>query len=221
MKKLTRTAIALAVMGSCAASLPAHALEQGDILVRFGPTWVMPNDDSGDVKPLDNTGVSVSDGTSLGITFTYMLRDQIGLELLGALPFEHEIEGTDDIDGLDIGTIEHLPPTLVMQYYFRPETNMRPYVGAGLNYTTFFNEEADSDLEAIVGDTDISLDDSTGLAVMAGVDYDISENWFFNASLWYLDIETTAKLETENAGDLKVDVDIDPWVVMLGVGTRF
>ena len=83
------------------------------------------------------------------------------------------------------------------------------------------DESADSELETLVGDTDIELDASTGLAVVGGVDVDINENWFFNASLWYIDIETTAELETTGAGDLEVDVDIDPWVIMIGVGTSW
>ena len=116
---------------------------------------------------------------------------------------------------------EHLPPTLMLEYYFDPAADVRPYVGAGINYTLFSNESADSELEALVGDTDIDLDDSVGLALVGGVDVDINQDWFFNASLWYIDIETTAELETALAGDLEVDVDVDPWVVMVGVGTSF
>ena len=221
MKLAKRAALSVAVAGALLSSSPAFALGQGDWLVRFGPASVMPNDDSGEVEPLADTGVEVDDGTSLGISLTYMLRDNVGIEVLGALPFEHDISGTDGIDGLDVATIEHLPPTVVVEYYFDPGSSVRPYVGAGINYTLFMDESADSELEAIAGDTDIDLDDSTGLAVVGGVDVDINDNWFFNASLWYIDIETMAELETANLGDLEVDVDIDPWVVMIGVGTSF
>lgn len=221
MNRIQQTAIAAALIGAGLGASPAWALEKGDVMLRFGPASVMPNDDSGDVKPLPNTGVEVDDGTSLAFTLSYMFRDNLGVTLLGALPFEHDIEGEKDLDGVDIATIEHLPPTLVLEYHFQPAADVRPYVGAGINYTTFMDEDADSELEDLVGDTDIELDDSTGLAVMGGIDVDLNENWFFNASVWYIDIETDAKLETANAGRLDVDVDIDPWVVMLGVGTRF
>lgn len=221
MKKLSQIVIAATALGTGMAALPAAAAE-GDILVRFGAASVMPNDDSGEVEPLSDTSVEVDDGNSLAFTISYMYSDNIGLSVLGALPFEHDIKGKGSpIDGVDVGSIEHLPPTFIVEYYFNPGSDVRPYVGAGINYTIFSNEDADSELEAITGDTDIDLDDSTGLAVMAGVDMDINEDWFFNASLWYIDIETTAELETANVGDLEVDVDIDPWVVMLGVGTRF
>ncbi len=221
MNKLKKTAIAVAAIGIGLGASQAYALETGDQMVRFGPASVMPNDDSGEVKPIPNTGVEVDDGTSLAFTYTYMFRDNVGFTVLGALPFEHDIEGTKDLKGVDIATIEHLPPTFVAEYHFKPNADTRPYVGAGINYTTFMDESADSELEDLVGKTSIDLDDSWGLAVMGGVDMDINESWFFNASLWYIDIETDATLDTANAGRLKVNVDIDPWVVMLGVGTRF
>ena len=222
MNRIEKLAIAIITVSASAAALPATAQSAGDVLLRFGPATVMPNDDSGEVEPLSGTGVEVDDGNSLAFTVTYMYTDNVGFSLLGALPFEHDIKGDKGaIDGVDVATIEHLPPTFVAEYYFKPDSDVRPYVGAGINYTIFDNEDADSELEGIVGDTDIDLDDSVGLAVVAGVDVDINENWFFNASLWYIDIETDADLETAGAGDLEVNVDIDPWVVMLGVGTTF
>lgn len=226
MKLANRTVVSLAVAAAMLSASPAYAVEKGDWLVRFGPAAVLPNDDSDDLEGgpalLRGSEVEVDDGYSLAFSLTYMLRDNVGIELLGALPFEHDIKGdAGAIDGVEIATIEHLPPTLVIEYYFDPASNVRPYLGAGVNYTTFMDEDADSELEDIAGDTDVELDDSVGLAVVGGVDIDINENWFFNASLWYIDIETEAELETTGLGDLEVDVDIDPWVVMIGVGTSF
>lgn len=221
MDKIKLLAIAITTVSASAVALPASAQSAGDVLVRFGPATVMPNDDSGEVEPVANTGVEVEDGNSLAFTVSYMYTDNIGFSVLGSLPFEHDIKGDKDLDGIDVATIEHLPPTFIAEYYFDPGSDVRPYVGAGINYTIFSNEDADSELETLVGgDVDIDLDDSVGLAVMAGVDVDINEDWFFNASLWYIDIETDAELDTP-IGDLEVNVDIDPWVVMVGVGTTF
>ena len=223
MKERNKLLFAMAAAGLClTTSLPATAQQAGDVLLRFGVASVMPNDDSGEVEPLSGTGVSVDNGISLGITVTYMVSDTFGVELLGALPFEHDITGNKGaIDGVEVGTTDQLPPTFVAQYYFQPNSDVRPYVGAGINYTTFMDEEADSELEDIVGETKISLDDSVGLALNAGVDIDINDDWFFNTSLWYIDIDTDGTLKTAGAGKLEVDVEIDPWVVMIGVGTRF
>ena len=49
----------------------------------------------------------------------------------------------------------------------------------------------------------------------------MNDTWFINTSVWYVDIGTEATLKTAGAGTLKTDVDINPWVVMLGAGMRF
>ena len=194
---ITATVLSLITMG-------AHAA-QGDWLLRFGAANVDPSAGSTGVVPDD--AIDVDDGTAAFINGTYMIRDNIGIELLAATPFSHDIilEGAGKIAETD-----HLPPTLSVQYHFSPESKVRPYVGAGLNWTTFFDEEA----TAVIND--ISLDDSFGWAVQAGIDVDINEKWFFNADIRKIDIETTAETDIGN-----IDVDIDPVVISLGVGLRF
>lgn len=200
---------ALAVAGTAAPAAP------GDWLVRVGMANVSPNDDSGELSGLAGAGVSVGNDASLGITVGYMLGDRLGVGVLGALPFRHGIGGEGSIAGLGaIAEVKQLPPTVTLQYHFAPEAAVRPWVGAGFNYTTFFSEETKG---ALAG-TDIRLDDSFGLAVEAGVDIDIDRDWFLGAQLWYLDIGTTAELGGGLGG---IDVDIDPWVAMIGVGHRF
>lgn len=219
MKRQWATVAAVSMIGLCGT---ASAYEAGDVLLRAGPTWVLPNDDSSAVKPIPGSGVEVDDGVSLGFSVTYLITPRIGVQLLAALPFEHDIKGKGSLDGVDIGSIKHLPPTVTLQWY--PELGVdwvQPYVGAGINYTTFFDEDADGELESIVGKTKISLDDSWGYALELGADWRVSDRWFINTSLWYLDIATDATLKTAGAGTLKTDVDIDPLVLMVGIGTRF
>ena len=194
---ITAAALSLAVSG-------AHAA-QGDWLLRFGAANVDPSAGSTGVVPDD--AIDVDDGTAAFINGTYMIRDNIGIELLAATPFSHDIilEGVGKIAETD-----HLPPTLSLQYHFSPASNVRPYVGAGLNWTTFFDEEA------IAVINDISLDDSFGWAVQAGVDVEINEKWFLNADIRKIDIETTAETDIGN-----IEVEIDPVVISLGIGLRF
>ena len=64
--------------------------------------------------------------------------------------------------------------------------------------------------------SEISLDDSFGLALQGGLDFDITKNWYLNLVLRYINIETTAKTDLGEA-----NVDINPWVYTLGVGTSF
>ena len=188
------------------------AIDKGDWIVRVGAASVNPDDSSGQVGNIAGSGVTVDDGSSVIFNVTYMIQDNIGLELLAALPFEHDIYGTGSIAGLGkIAEVEHLPPTFSVQYHFTPKSNFRPYVGAGINYTTFTSEKA-------VGGTvtSISLDDSWGLAVQAGFDVDLTQTLFFNADVRYINIETTA---TTNVGN--VDVEINPWVYSLALGMKF
>lgn len=194
------------------ASQSAVAIEKGDLLLRFGLANVSPNDgsDASASIPLPADAIGVEDNTQPFINLTWMLTDNLGLDILGATPFTHDIT----LDGAGkVGETKHLPPTVGVQYHFTPKSTVRPYVGAGINYTTFFSEKTTG---ALAG-TDMSLDDSWGLAVQAGVDVDINEDWFFNADLRYMNIETTATI----TGVGSVDVQINPWVFGLGVGMTF
>lgn len=209
----------------------AQAYEEGQWLTRFGVAHVSPNDDSGDVKAFPGNGVSVDDETGVGVTLGYMFKDNWGIELLAALPFSHDINGEGPtLSGLGkIASTDQLPPTLLVNYY--PQVGIEgwhPYIGAGINYTVFFDEKASDSLEAAIGDSKVSLDDSIGLALQVGMDWDWRDNWFINTALWYIQIDTTADINFAGgpatggaAGKTSVDVDIDPWVAMIGLGYRF
>jgi outer membrane protein len=202
----------------------AMAYEQGDILIKGGAALVSPNDASSDITPLAGSqGAKVDDNTQLGLTLTYMYSRRIGIELLAATPFEHNVDGSGAvIGGAKVGTIKHLPPTLTVNYYLAPPASkFQPYIGAGINYTIFFDEDADSEFEAIAGATDVELDDSWGLAFHAGLDYQLNDNWAVNASYYYIDIDTDVTLKTAGVGTLKLDIDIDPNVFMLGLSYKF
>ncbi|MEH6592970.1 MAG: OmpW family outer membrane protein, partial [Halioglobus sp.] len=211
-------------------SVAAQAYEEGDWILRLGATTVAPNDDSEKIvlptePPTVLKGVSVDDDTQLGIIGAYMLTDNIGLELLAATPFEHDINVKGV--GISAGSTKQLPPTLSVQWYPRGgQPGWQPYLGLGLNYTIFFDEEVDSELEdalgAIIGASkaNLELDDSFGLAAQAGVDFPLGDHWGINLGVWYIDIDTTAKIKTD-VGAVKFDVDINPWVYNIGIAYKF
>jgi len=203
MKKLVSLSIMMAL-----ASPMVMAHEKGDFFMRAGLATVMPNESSDNVL---NTGeLELSNDTQVGLTFTYMLTDNWALELLAATPFTHDVS----TDGLGkVAEVSHLPPTLMAQYYFaESDSQYRPYIGAGINYTTFFEEEGYGDLDG----TEVELDDSFGLAAQVGLDMAINDDWFVNASLWYMQIETDVETTVGT-----FDTKIDPYVVMLGMGYTF
>ena len=91
----------------------------------------------------------------------------------------------------------------MVQWYPRGgKHGWQPYLGFGVNYTVFFDEDVDNQLietlgaltDGAVDDADLDLDDSFGLAGQVGVDIPFGENWAFNAGVWYIDIETTAEI---------------------------
>lgn len=190
-------------------AFPARAVEKGDWLVRAGAGYVSPKSDNGTVDAL-GLGVEVDTATQFAFNVTYLMTDNFGVELLGALPFKHDVS----VDTLGkVAEATHLPPTVTLQYFFTPKSNIRPYVGAGINYTTFLDVET----EGALAGTTLDLEDSWGYALEAGVDVDITKNMFFNVAVWYMDIDTKAK--SSAAGDFTVN--IDPWVAFVGLGWRF
>jgi len=202
-----------------AAAPAAMAYEAGDVLVRFGPALVAPDSSSSSVL---GDVAEVEDAEGFGISATYMVTDLVGVELLGALPFQHNIEGTGALDGVRIGSTRHLPPTLLV--HVAPDIGdfCQPYVGVGINYTTFFREKTSPQLDnALAADTDLSLSDSTGLAWELGVDVPLKDQLSLNLSVWNIDIDTTARVKANGVTAATVDVEIDPWVYMLGVGMQF
>lgn len=204
------------------------AYEEGDFILRLGAATVAPNDDS-DALALNGGDIAgseaeVNNNTQLGITLTYMLTDNLGLGVLAATPFEHDIDA--DTGALGLGTVDaastkHLPPTVTLQYFPLDNSSaFQPYVGVGLNYTAFFSEDVDSELEGVLGSGDLELDDSWGLAFEAGFDYAINENWLASVQVWYLDIDTEAEFSFTGA-TIETDVDIDPWVYNIAIGYKF
>ncbi|CAK9887283.1 OmpW family protein [Pseudomonas sp. NPDC087612] len=208
----------------------AHAHQAGDFILRAGAITTAPNENSGDIK-LDGTKMSgtkatLDSDTQLGLAFAYMLTDHIGLELLAATPFQHTVGVKGLGAGLDgkLGDIKQLPPTLSLQYYpMEASSKFQPYAGIGLNYTMFFDEDLSSNRKA-QGFSNMKLKDSVGLAGQLGMDYMINDNFLINAAVWYVDIDTKATIDGPSAlgvGKTKVDVDVDPWVYMVGVGYKF
>lgn len=216
-----RKMLLLPALGLIAAPQMAAA-EAGDILLRARAVAVVPNEDSGSVLPaFPGERISVSDSFAPEFDITYMATDHIGFELIAATT-EHDFSGVTGTTGAigELGSTWVLPPTLTLQYHFAPDAQVRPYIGAGINYTAFHSEDASNALEAAVGSTDVSLSDSWGFALQAGIDIDIGNNLFLNFDIKYIDIDTTATLRTAGAGVQRVDVDLDPFVFGIGFGIR-
>ncbi|QBM18716.1 outer membrane protein W [Marinobacter sp. JH2] len=194
----------------------AQAFEAGDFIVRAGAIHAAPDDSSDQVLlsggAATGSEVAVDANTQLGIRGTYMFTKNVGLGLLAATPFKHNISGKGGaLEGADIGETKHLPPTITLQYYPMNSTeSVQPYVGVGVNYTTFFEEKS------ALGD--LELDDSVGVAAEVGVDYMLNEQFGLNAAIWWADIDTEAEIKGVTE---KLDVEIDPMIYMVGFTYKF
>jgi outer membrane protein len=207
LRSFVLAALAAAALG--AAVVPAGAA-QGDWQVRLRALGVMP-DASGTVTvagvPLAGS-LSATDSLVPEIDFTYFFADHWAAELIAATT-QHSVHQTT---AGDIGSVWLLPPTLTVQYHFNPEGTFRPYVGAGVNYTFFYSPRS-----PLPG---ISYGDSFGWALQAGVDVPIGANgYFLNADVKKLFLST----DVSALGGLvrAKGVDLNPWIIGLGVGYRF
>jgi outer membrane protein len=224
----------LAVLGAMlagVAAMPAEAQDDaaerigtraGDVLLRARAITVAPNERSGSILPaFPGEKVLIDNSVMPELDLTYMATDNIGFELIASTT-KHHADGRSGTTG-SIGRLAStwvLPPTLTVQYHFMPRSTVRPYVGAGINYTIFWNEKASSGLEDAVGRTRVHMSDSVGWAAQAGIDIDLWRKVFLNLDVKYIDIDTTARLDTAAIGTQRVRLNVDPLVFGIGLGLR-
>lgn len=183
----------------------AFAVPAGTWSVAAGAHYVDPKSDNGSVLN-DTYSVDVDGDVRPTISGEYFIANNVGVELLAAIPFHHDFDLNDAAGNRVLsGKTQHLPPTLSLQYHFdgyNMPMNVKPFVGVGVNYTTFFKEKAN------VAGTELKLDDSVGVAGHIGLDIPFAPTESFRIDARYMDIKTDAKLNGVDAGE----IDISPWV---------
>ena len=211
---------AMAALALTAAATPAQA-EKGDILIRLRAITVQPQETVGPVLPtFPSSSGRITEAYAPEIDFTYMLTRNLGIELIAATT-KHCVEGGGSLAAVGrLACTWVLPPTLTLQYHFAPEGKVHPYVGAGVNWTMFYNEKASAELDAAIGATAVNLSNSWGYALQAGIDFDISKTMFLNLDVKYVDMDTSARLTTGPAVNM-LRAKIDPLIIGVGVGWRF
>ncbi|MEF2268173.1 OmpW family outer membrane protein [Janthinobacterium sp. TB1-E2] len=203
-KSATAAAIVLTAIGAFASNAMA---QEGPWLVRARAVHLDPADKS---APVGGVGASdrltVSSKTIPEIDISYFFTPNIAAELILTYPQKHDVK----LDGNNIGTFKHLPPTLSLQYHFMPEKQFSPYVGAGINYTNI------SDVKLLNGAGRLEHD-SWGYSLQAGVDYKLDKNWSLNFDIKKVQIRSDVFIGGAKASEVKVD----PLLIGVGVGYRF
>jgi outer membrane protein len=196
------------------AAAPAMAQSKGDWTLGLGVGVVDPKSDAGDLNGaalgLGKLPTEVDSDTKPTVTVEYFVADNIGVEVLAALPFKHEIS----IKGVGkVGETKQLPPVVSLQYHFVNDTKATPFVGLGVNYTTFF----DTDAKGALAGTSLDLDDSWGVAAHVGLDYAIDDSSAVRIDLRWADIDTDVKVNGVGLGS----AEIDPLVYGLAYVLKF
>jgi outer membrane protein len=208
VKKIVTIAAAAAAFASSFAAPAAFAQEaQSPWLVRVRAVNISPDNKS---DPVGGVGASdrltVSSKTIPEVDISYFFSPNWAAELILTYPQKHDVR----LDGEKIGTFKHLPPTLLLQYHFTPESRFSPYLGAGINYTRI------SDVH-VLNDGASLESHSIGGALQAGFDVKIDKHWLVNFDIKKVQIQSDVKV-----GGTKIStVKIDPWLFGVGVGYRF
>ncbi|MFN3214132.1 MAG: OmpW/AlkL family protein [Henriciella sp.] len=170
--------------------------------------------------------VDIGDQYVPELDITYFFNDNIAVELILAVT-PHDVDavgvtvpGALDNATVDLGDVWLLPPTLTLQYHFDTGTQFKPYVGAGVNATFFFDEDKGSVADGI------DYDPSFGGALQVGVDYDLDGEpggWLLNADIKkvWINTDVTVDFTTALGATVDADVDINPTVVGIGFGYKF
>ena len=180
-----------------AVALPAAAQSAGDWTIGIGVHQVDPKSDNG-VLANGTLPLSINSDAKPSLTFEYFVRENLGVEVLAAWPFQHDIS----VKGVGkVGSTKHLPPTVSLQYHFNDKGRVSPLVGAGVNFTTFF----DSKTTGALAGSDLSLASSWGLGLHAGLDFRISERATLRVDARWMNIESSVRVDGQRLGTAKID----------------
>lgn len=208
MKHMLRPAPIAAALALGLALTPVAEVQAQDWFVRAGVTIVDPKDDTGRLAggAFDS---SVGANTQLGLTFGYHFTPNIAVELLASSPFTHSVR----LNGVKAADVDQLPPTLTLQYYFRPESRFNPFLGIGLNYTWFYEEDPEGPLAG----ADVAVDNSWGASFQGGVVYKVTDNIELIGDIRWTDIGSNVWVNGSNVGK----VNVDPLIYSVMIGYRF
>jgi len=209
-------AIKIRLVTCCAAVL---ALSMLSTVAAAGDSWLLRlrginlNPDVGSTVDPIGGSVDVNSDTVPEFDITYFFTANIAAELILATTRHRVSVSGSTLGNVDLGKVSLLPPTLTLQWHFLPGEKFRPYVGAGLNYTFFYDESTPRGTV-----NSINYENNFGYALQAGLDYGLDDHWGINADIKKLFLSTDVTL---NGGAITADVDLDPWIFGLGVAYRF
>ncbi|PWC56407.1 OmpW family outer membrane protein [Azospirillum sp. TSO22-1] len=213
---------AVAAIASTAQAQEFKGVKAGDIVVRARGVWVAPSE-SGDVKTSGGTKIgSVKVGNDFipEVDATYFVTPNIGVNLIAGTS-RHKVT-SDVAGGLDVGKVSLLPPVLTVTYHPLPNSQFNPYIGAGINYTLFYREDAANARNAAgLAITNTDYKNRFGWALQAGADFYLTDNLLLNIDVKKVFLKTDVHGTTNVGLDWNSKVTLNPWLVGVGVGYKF
>lgn len=212
MKKLI---LSLTTLGVALASPISNAAED-PWMIRVRWLVVSPHNNANEIS-LINGFARVNTNITPEIDISYFFSENVAAELVTAYT-RHQVRANGTALGnLNLGEVSLLPPTLTMQWHFMPHCMVDPYVGAGINYTYFYGVDTGPVAQHI------DYKNSFGGALQAGLNINFCGNWHINLDVKkvWIDTDVTIRTNSNNVAEIKTSVDIDPWIIGLGIGFRF
>ena len=208
---LITSALATCVLmqSAAAASEKKATQSEGDWMVRLRAIDIAP-DESSTISPIGGKA-DFSNEVVPELDFTYFFNKNIAAELVLATSKHTAKAHATAVGTVDVGAAWVLPPTLTLQYHFTNFSGFKPYVGAGVNYTMYYNEDGGSQQK-------LEIQDAFGLALQAGVDVPIEGNWGWNFDVKKIYVDADSKW---NNGAIVGNIDLNPWIIGTGVSYRF
>lgn len=184
--------------------------------VRLRGVAVQPNEKS-EVSAIGGD-VNISNSFIPELDFTYFFNKNFAAELILGTTKHDVVDEKSALGDVDLGSVWLLPPTLTLQYHFYPTKTLKPYLGAGLNYTIFYGVKSGAV-------KDVKYDNALGFALQGGVDYMLNDKYFLNFDLKKLFLKTDVDVDASNAvpgaTSVPAEVNIDPLLIGFGVGMKF
>lgn len=216
MKKLGLALISITTLSSAMAidGVAVSADIQSPWQLRVRAIDVNPTASSSTITGIGGQVNEISSDTVPELDISYFFTKNVSAELILATSTNDVNATGTSLGQVDLGSVSVLPPTLTLQYHFLPGHLVNPYVGAGINYTIFYNVNSGATADSI------DYTNSFGPALQAGADIAIDQNWMINFDVKYIVMQTDA---TVNVGSSSYtsNVNINPVVYGVGIGYRF
>jgi outer membrane protein len=209
--RLKLLVVAMAAVASLApVTSQAQSSSENPWMVRVRATdLIWQNGQSGAV--VQGANVKAANKVIPEFDISYFFTKNIAAELVLTYPQTININYT--ASQTNLGSIKALPPSLLLQYHFTDLGALKPYVGAGVNYTIFSNRNN-------LGNGAYSVDSSSvGAVGQVGADYFLDKNWGLNVDLKYATMSTNVTATSGGANVRKLT--LNPWMPGVGVTYKF